>query len=86
MLIWAPLPLHHPRLLLQRYLFVGKDEQQGVPQLLLRQQFGELAVGLHQPVSVTAVDHKHHRWTQEELEKVSKRSRRKRSDPPRWIK
>lgn len=44
-----------------RYLFVCKDEQQGVSQLLLRQQFGQLAVSLHESVPVAAVDHKHHR-------------------------
>lgn len=42
-------------------LFVGEDEQQGVAKLLLRQQFGQLAVSLHQTVPVAAVHHKHHR-------------------------
>ncbi len=44
------------------HLFVGEDEQQSISELFLRQQFGQFTVRLHQPVSVTAVNHKHHRW------------------------
>lgn len=43
-----------------QYLLVGEDEQQSVSELLLRQQLGQLAVSLHEAVSVAAVDHKHH--------------------------
>ncbi len=44
------------------HLFVGEDEQQSISELFLCQQFGQFTVRLHQPVSVTAVNHKHHRW------------------------
>lgn len=51
------------------YLFICKDEQQGISQLLLCQQFGQLTVGLHESVPVAAVNHKHHRCTNMRVER-----------------
>lgn len=53
------------------HLFVGKDEQQSISKFFLCQQFGQLTVRLHQPVSVTAVNHKHHRWDTKQMTSFS---------------
>lgn len=45
------------------YLFVGKNQQDRIPQLILRQHSQELLPGLAAALSIIAVHHKDEAWS-----------------------
>lgn len=65
----------------QTHLLVGKDEEDGVPQLILRQHPHQLLPRLVHPLPVVAVHHKDQPWGEERALTGSLRSPRSPSPP-----